>query len=156
PPQAAIGRVDFLPVSIDAGGVATDRGTLQLAGTLVVSVRNQGTDPYQSAVAGTLEVVAFEDRNDNATFDPGVDTVIGQVAFAGRLAAGTTATLQLAISGIVQFRDEPIFVAVDSTNAIPELDEFNNSLATGLDSRASVSQDWLPVVQWYSDDTDAI
>lgn len=153
PPATNIGSVDLLPSNIDAADVTLDVPTLRLGGTLHVDIRNQGTDLYQSAVAGTFEIVAFEDRNGNAAFDPGVDNVLAQTTFAGTLAAGATATLDLALSGIVQFRDKPIFVHVDSTNTVPETDEVNNTLGTGLDSRAPLAEDWLPVVQWYSADT---
>lgn len=148
PPPAPIGSVDFLPASIDTSGVTTDAQTLQVSGAVGVAVRNQGSDAYDSSTAGIFEVLAFEDRDGDAAFTRGLDNVLGTATFAGSIAAGASVSVDVPLAGIIQFRDKPIWVAVDAGDAIPELDEVNNTLATGLDSRYQPTGDWLPMVQW--------
>jgi RHS repeat-associated protein len=148
PPAPTVGAIDLQPTSMDITGVTTDPQVLALSGTVHVTVRNNGPDTYQTSVAGIFDALVFEDRNGNGAFDPGVDNVLGKATFAGTLPAGAATTLDLAVSGIVQFRDEPLHVMVDSGNLIPETDETNNTLATGLDSRHQPTEDWLPMVKW--------
>lgn len=148
PPPAAIGSVDLLPASIDVSAMTTDAQTLQVGGTVRVEVRNQGGDGYESRTAGTFDLLVFEDRDGDAAFTRGVDNVLGTATFAGAIAAGASGWVAVPLAGILQFRDKPIWVVVDAGNAIPELDEVNNTLATGLDSRYQPAGDWLPMVQW--------
>src|SRR5262249_26804543 len=122
--------------------------TLQVSGTVSVEVRNQGTDAYASSTAGVFDVLAFEDRDGDAAFTRGVDNVLGKATVAGSIAAGAVVSVEVPLAGIVQFRDRPIRVSVDAGNAIVELDESNNTLATGLDSHYQPTGDWLPMVQW--------
>src|SRR5262249_44767297 len=46
----------------------------------------------------------------------------------------------------------PVWAVVDAARSIPELDEANNTLATGLDSHYQPPvADWLPRVEWQWD-----
>ena len=67
PTPPNVGAIDLQPTSIDAGAVTTDPQTLALSGTVHVTVRNNGPDPYQSNVAGLFDALALEDRNVNGT-----------------------------------------------------------------------------------------
>jgi RHS repeat-associated protein len=148
PTAPGVGSIDLQPTSIDASAVTTDPQTLAVSGTVHVAVRNNGPDPYQSSVAGVFDALVFEDRNGNAIYDPGVDNVLGDATFAGTLAAGASTTLDVSLSGIERFRDDPLHVMVNSTNAIPETDETNNTLDTGVASQHQRTGDWLPSVKW--------
>src|SRR5262249_50062622 len=148
PPSAPVGSVDFLPTGIDASGMTADPQTLQVSGTVGVTVRNGGTDAYASSAAGVFDVLVFEDRDGDTAFTRGTDTVLGTATFAGTIAAGAAASVEVPLAGVVQFLDRPVWVVVDAGNTIPELDEANNTLATGLDSRYRPTGDWQPAVQW--------
>src|SRR5262249_55249023 len=78
--------------------------------------------------------------------------VLGKTTFSGEMAAGAGTTVDVDVSGIVQFRDRPVWAVVDAARSIPELDEANNTLATGLDSHYQPPvADWLPRVEWQWD-----
>ncbi|GEM_PF-1525877 len=142
------GQIDLTPTDVDASGLTTDAAALAVAGTVHVQVQNRGP----SALAGAFDVLAFEDRNGNLAFDRGIDTELGTQRFVGNIASGASVTVDVTVSGIVQFLDKPIAVFVDSGNVIAELDETNNTAASGLDSiYQPPAGDWLPVVKWRYD-----
>jgi hypothetical protein len=151
PTGSASEAIDLQPTSLDASGVTTDPQTLAESGIVHVTVHNNGPDTYQSSVAGVFDALVFEDRNGDGTYEPGVDNELGDATFAGTLAAGASTTLDVSVSGILQFRDDPLHVVVDSTNTIVETDKTNNTLDTGQASRHLRTSDWLPMVKWHWD-----
>ena len=126
---------DFVVSAVDAQGATTDVNTLVVSGTLSAEIANSGT----VSSGGTVDVLAFQDANNNGRFDSGVDGLLGQSTLVAP-DAGTSAALSIAITGQLPFRDAPINVWVDSAQSIVESDETNNvaSSASAQIGRAHV------------------
>lgn len=127
PPAAAQGNVDLSVTALDTAAVVTDSQTLMISGALSVTINNMGSD----AVNAAFSVIAFEDRNSNGAFNQGTDLLLGSTDFPGGVGANASTNLSIALSGIVTFKGNLIYVLVDSQNAIAETNEGNNILSTG-------------------------
>lgn len=121
-PPAVQGNVDLSVTALDTTTVVTDSQTLAISGALGVTINNFGSD----AVNAAFRVIAFEDRNSNGAFDQGTDLLLGSTDFPGGVAANGSANVTLALSGIVTFKGNLIYMWVDSQNAIAETNETNN------------------------------
>jgi hypothetical protein len=95
--------------------------TLQVSGTLSATISNVGT----VAVTQPFDVIFFDDVNDNAQWDAGVDTILAQTTL-NELEATTNRVVQLSASGQVRFAGDLIYVYVDVQQDIDEVDETNN------------------------------
>ncbi|MCU7935406.1 MAG: VCBS repeat-containing protein, partial [Candidatus Thiodiazotropha sp. (ex Dulcina madagascariensis)] len=136
---------DLIPAGLDGSAVSTDGQSLTVSGVLGVELLNLGDD----AVVNGFSVLAFEDRNGNASFDNGVDAVLGNQTHSTGLAAGARVNLSIAVSGTVSFKDNIIYVLVDSEDAIAESDETNNLRHTGQSSQFIPPVGMFnPVVEW--------
>ena len=143
--------VDLAVTGVDIGSVATDNQTLVAVGTVRVGLQNKGNQPF----SGSFAVLLFEDRNGNGAFESGVDNVLGTKTFSGALAGGGTATLDVSLSGVVQFRDNLVYAFADSAGQIAEIDEDNNVGHSGQGSRYQPPVgDFQPVVKWRWQATD--
>jgi subtilase family serine protease len=118
---------DITVANIDTAGVSTDSQTLTMAGTIAVTITNNG----KSDVTGPFDITAFEDTDKNKKFDPVIDKVFGQVTYSGNLAAGASDTVNMAVSGTVLFKGNLLYAFADSANVIAELNETNNIRNTG-------------------------
>ncbi len=118
---------DLTVSEIDTANLLTDNQTLDISGSLNVTIENKGNQ--DSVLAFTITV--FEDINRNQAFDSGTDNVITESAYTGNLIPGALDTVTLAVTGNVLFRDNLIYAFVDSANAINETDETNNMRHTG-------------------------
>jgi hypothetical protein len=144
--------IDFAVAAVDASAVTTDTQTLVIGGMVQVGIENRGG----SFFAGSFSTLLFEDRNNNGTYQSGVDNFLGAGEFVGNIAGGVVVTLDVRVSGIVQFRDNAIYALVDSASQIPELDETNNIGNSGGQSLYQPpARDWQPVVKWEWNDTRA-
>ncbi len=135
---------DLHVVSVDDSGVVGNWQNLTITGSLAVGIENQGN----AATGGAFQVVAFQDENGNSVYDSGTDTLLGSTLVGG-LAANTPLNFVLPVAGSVRFRENLIFVEVDSTHVIVESDENNND----SNSAAACGQHpppgaINPVVQW--------
>lgn len=128
PPQVQQLLPDLKMLRVRRHTAQTDAQTLHLGGAVEAQLTNAGS---QTAPAD-VQLIAFSDANRNNQFDPSIDLVLGQGALTQSLAPGQTATLYIGVSGLLQFRDAPIHVAVDPGNVLAELLEINN-----VDSTAS-------------------
>lgn len=124
---------DLTIVSIDTTRFITDTQTLQVSGSVRITIENKGNQP----VTSPFEITAFE-TNLTAPFSPpcqggdgGGCNILGKITYTNNLLAGATDTIDIPISGSVLFRDNRIYVMTDSGNAINELDETNNIRNTG-------------------------
>lgn len=118
---------DLAVSAIDVATLSTDTQTLEVSGSIAVTLENKGSQDALSA----FTVAAFEDRNGNKILDPGIDNVLGEVPYAGVLASGASGTVSVPVSGKVLFRGNLIYVTADSGNAVEEADETNNTRSTG-------------------------
>ena len=135
---------------VDAGRLVVDPRSLSVGGSLVVRVGNDGP----GTAAGAFLVTAFEDRDADGRFEPGVDAVLGEQTVTG-LEAGGSANVELAVGGSVSFAGNLVYALVDSTFAVAEADEANNygSSSPGCGAPAS-SEDWRVTLEWSWTKTD--
>ncbi len=126
PPVVPQGNVDLTVTALDTAAVVTDSQTLAISGPLGVTIKNLGS----AAVNAAFRVIAFEDRNANGAFNQGTDLLLGSTDFPGGVAANGSTNLSIALSGIVTFKGNLIYVWVDSQNAIAETNENNNILSS--------------------------
>jgi|GEM_PF-998876 len=129
--------------------LTADSQTLAVSGTLIATLSNGGT----AATSGGFRVVAFEDRNGNATYDEGVDSLLGSTLVDTYLAASDEVQVNISVAGTQVFRGNIIHVMVDASNQIPETDETNNVRHSGQDTFFSLpsSSDLNPQIKWIRD-----
>ncbi|MEW6419741.1 MAG: CARDB domain-containing protein, partial [Nitrospirota bacterium] len=118
PPQGP----DIVIFSIDKTGVISDPQTRTISGNVNITIKNIGN---QNTVSPFV-ITAFEDRNNNLTFDPATDSILGQATYSGNLTPEMTAIVNIPVSGTVLYIDSPIYLFADSGNTITETDETNN------------------------------
>ncbi|MEW6054879.1 MAG: CARDB domain-containing protein [Nitrospirota bacterium] len=135
---------DLTITSVATMNLLTDTQTLVLSGSITVTIENKGTQDAGQSFALT----AFEDRNGNKTLDPDADTILGNMLYTGNLLAGGTDTLQVPVYGTTLFRDNLIFIMVDSGNSISELDEMNNIAGTADACETKLAKSIQPVQKW--------
>jgi len=124
---AARGAPDLTVSDVDASGISTDCQSLEMTGTVTATVENIGP----SGTGSGFTVLFFEDANGNGVYDQGVDNVLGSTDLSA-LAAGGTALASATVLGMVDFRENLIYVFADSKNEITESDEDNNYSNSGL------------------------
>jgi len=126
--------------------VNTDPQTLATTGSVAITVRNNGS----AATATGFQLAAFEDRNNNARYDAGTDSLLGTANIASALAANATTGINVPINGTVLFRGSIIYIFADSNNVILESNEANNTRHTGQSSVFTGPADTAlnPVVKW--------
>jgi len=137
---------DLVINQIDSSGFHVDGQTLAASGGLFAQVANIG----QTATGGPSTLTFFDDVNNNQTFEPGVDTVLGTVTVPN-LALGQTVSLSAPVptGTTVQFFGSIIHAFVDSANVIKETNENNNYSQTGQICTAPVSRGtFQAVLKW--------
>jgi len=124
---------DITITSIDTTNLITDTQTLAVSGSIKVTIQNKGNQPTNVP----FDITAFEDRT-NPPLPPfakvgisDTDNKVGKITYTNNLAAGATDTVDILISGKILFRDNLIYVMIDSGNSISELNETNNTRNTG-------------------------
>ena len=141
----ALAVPDLIVDLVDQSSITGDWQTLEVSGTVVATIANQGAGP----AVGEFSVSFFEDANLNGVFDSGVDNVLGSAVQNG-LAAGDTAAVVGAISGTMLFRGNLIYAFVDSGEVISESDETNNYSNTGVVCTfVPTVGSFDPVVEWH-------
>ena len=113
---------DIVNALINTSGITSDTQTLTISGSAAVTVKNRGT----LDTAFPFVITAFEDRNKNQAYDPGVDIVLGQTTYSWNLHAGDEDTVSMAISGTIASINNSLYVMADSGNTVAEIDETNN------------------------------
>jgi hypothetical protein len=108
--------------TVSTNVLAFDGQQLTVTGDVSAEVSNQGS----GTLSESFEVLFFEDSNHNATYDEGIDNVLGRTTVTETLAAGATTTVTATLDGVVSFAGVPIWAFVDSGNTIQETDETNN------------------------------
>jgi hypothetical protein len=137
--------IDLIVTDVDTSSTTLDTQTLVLHGTAQMQIRNLGATDFE----GGFDVLLFEDRNGNRTFEAGTDLALGIAGFTGSIGGNGTGSLSVPVSGVVSFRDNLVHALADSSNTVPELDEANNVGDSGQRSRYQPpARDWQPAVQW--------
>jgi hypothetical protein len=136
---------DLKVVEVRRETARTDPQSLSLSGAIAVVVANVGT---QQVPAG-IPVTAFQDANGNHRFDALTEMVLG-TAPTPTLAPGATATVAIAVQGVLAYRDATIHVMADAAGELAEASEANN---TGKTSDLALAQpqasDLAPEQKWH-------
>lgn len=122
----SFGAADLRVNSVDHAGVIGNWQTRVIGGSVDVEVENAGGDTSGIPV----DLVLFEDSNDNGTYEPGTDLLLGS-AVVPVLLSGETQVLTVPVAGTVVFRDNLIHAMVDSSDDVGESDETNNVQHSG-------------------------
>ena len=114
--------VDLTLSEVDQHTLVFDGQQLTVSGMISATIENLGSQ----SVRDPFDVLFFEDRNDNSSFDSGVDNVLGTATVAASLAAGAKTTVTASLDGPILFSGNRIWAFADSRLAIPEANEDNN------------------------------
>lgn len=134
---------DLKVVAVRRETARTDPHSLSLSGAVAVVVANAGT---QQAPAGI--VTAFHDANGNQRFDAAGDLVLG-AGPVPTLAAGATATVTIAVQGVLPYRDATIHVMADAAGELAESNEANNVGKTSDQAQAQPQPaELVPQQKW--------
>jgi len=146
-------RPDLVIEALVTDALLTDPFTLQVTGSVGVTVHNQGRAP--ALIAAQLSL--FEDLNANGSFDPDRDRLLGALTLPGGLRRDEQVTLQIPLSGEVAFRDSPLLVMVDSDQQIEEQREDNNLASTVTQCRITPpgAGPLSPQIKWQWDGSPA-
>lgn len=143
PQIVTLSQPDLAVIFINTADLFTDLQTLQVSGTVQVTLSNFGTATRPALV--TL----FEDTNHNRQFDYGVDHPLGTMTTPAGLVQEETLKLDIPVSGSVTFRDSPLYAFVDSDQRIGEANEANNLDSTAnLCLVASEEVSFEPTLKW--------
>ena len=115
-------KPDLVVKDIDGNAINTNVNTLEVTGTVGVTVENIGSAP--SIQAATISL--FEDINKNNKLDINEDNIFGTQTMPSGLGKQQTQKVNIAINGKTTFRDAPILAFVDSLLNIDEEIESNN------------------------------
>jgi len=136
---------DLTVTSVDTASIITDTQALTVSGAIKAVVENKGN----KSANGPFEIKVFEDRNGNKTFDSDFDNVLGNLIYPGNILAGSIVTTDIPISGKILFRNNLIYITVDTSNIVQEVDETNNTRNTGQQCIYSPPTGrFNPVVKW--------
>lgn len=116
---------DLMVKSVSRTGAMTDPQSLALSGNISVTVANAGSAESQTPVAA----LAFYDVDRDGRYDPSLDTALGQAEILP-MGLGQEQAVDVAVQGVLPFRDAPIHVLVDSLEVLAEANEANNVATT--------------------------
>jgi RHS repeat-associated protein len=135
--------VDLTADQVDQTGLAFEGQGLTVSGTIKARVTNTGSADVKKG----FDVLFFEDRNGNNTFNAGIDTILGKTSVTDPILAGGSVTVSAALSGSILFTNNRIWAYVDSSQAIAETNE-NNNLAARVSEFIPPVGEFNPVVKW--------
>lgn len=136
--------IDLEPINLDVSNLTIDPQTLQANGSVVLDIRNNGIGYFASG----YEVMLFEDTNHNGTYDTG-DKILATTQVKDAQNGGETISLAIELHAQVAFRDNLIYVFVDSAEKVEELNEENNIInnRTNCEFKPPVGS-FNPVLKW--------
>jgi subtilase family serine protease len=135
---------DLVPIKIDVTGETTDGQTLQIGGSVQVTVQNQG----DAKITMPFSVLIFDDTDFDGRYTAGVDTALGSADHTTALWPEGANLLTIPLAGAVRFLHAPLHVLVDADDALAESDETNNAMRSGADCEVRPAQPIQPVVKW--------
>jgi RHS repeat-associated protein len=135
---------DLTVPQVDVGRLAVDPRSLAVSGVVAVEVANPGS----GTALGPFALTVFEDRDENGTFAPGVDAILGEQPLTGLEAGGST-VVEVPVAGAASFAGNLVYAFVDSGLAVAEADEADNygSSSPGCGGPAS-SDAWNVGLEW--------
>lgn len=138
---------DLHAISVDTSAVISDLQTGQISGVANVDLANRGN----AAVDRPFVAVAFYDRNDNGIYEIEQDILLGRSDINDTLPVDQELTIAITVSGVADFRDEPVGVWLDSDEQLVELDETNNTVSASAACRIVPEplEQSPPVVKWH-------
>lgn len=113
---------DLAVAKFDISGVSTDADSLKVSGNAQVEVTNQGAQDTPHDIS----VLVFEDIDRDGRYTEGSDLAVGAATITGGFTMGQTKSVTVAVNGTLRYRDAPLRLLIDSSNAVVELDENNN------------------------------
>jgi RHS repeat-associated protein len=139
---------DLVVNQVDASALSYDAQCLTARGTVSATVSNLGL----GTIDRPFEVLFFEDRNLNSSYDLGIDPVLGTANVVAALDAGSGIRVTAQVAGEVVFPGNVVWAWVDAKGEVPETNERNNLGRSGDDCRVEplVGQ-FNPVIEWYKD-----
>lgn len=142
--------VDIVVLAVEASGVSSHPQTLKPTGTVTVTLGNQGPSP-----AKNVTVALAEDRDGDFAYSTADGPLVGTQVLS-QLGPGETATVSIAATGVLLFRDNRLWAVADPQKAITETREDNNTLAAGEQARKLATQGaFEPKLKWsWQEDTD--
>ncbi|MCM3869899.1 MAG: putative Ig domain-containing protein [Pyrinomonadaceae bacterium] len=145
--------IDLTVAAVDISALTTNSQSLVVTGSVRVEIQNLGG----SLFAGDFQTLLFEDRNDNKTYQMGVDLQLGMARFSGTIDSAGMVQLDVPVSGVVLFRDQLVYAFVDSGQTVTELNETNNVGNSGGGSmfQPPVNQ-FQPKVKWVHNPLDGL
>jgi RHS repeat-associated protein len=117
--------------------LSQDPQSLEVSGELTAAILNDGTGD----VAVPYQMVLFEDIDHNGAYEAASDNLLGGTSIASGPAAQSAMDVSMAFAGELRFRDDPVYLFVDSANDLQETDETNNLFSSrpdGTDVTASL------------------
>lgn len=139
-------KPDLVISKLTRGSARTDADQFNVSGALSVELLNSGN----AAAPGGSVLLAFSDLNGNGVYDVGTDAEVGRIDVSLMLLAGEKVSLSLPVAGRLPFRDAPIYVQVDVTQEVAELNEGNN-VASTADASVVLPQigSFKPKLKWH-------
>ncbi|MEN8218750.1 MAG: carboxypeptidase-like regulatory domain-containing protein, partial [Pseudomonadota bacterium] len=135
---------DLVIEQLDKTATQTDPQSLVVSGSIAAQIKNVGTVD----TGGNTSLLAFYDVDLNGIYDEN-DLSLGQATLENPLAVEETATVDISLAGELPFRDAPIHVWVDNTQAVVESDEENNiRTTTSLCEMVPDIGTFEPVLKW--------
>ncbi|MCV6637765.1 carboxypeptidase regulatory-like domain-containing protein [Candidatus Albibeggiatoa sp. nov. NOAA] len=128
---------DLEAVPIDMRVIQPDWHTLDIHGALSIPVKNTSN----TTITQPVDLLAFYDVNLNRQYDTEVDVLYGQTTFKDPLKANTITPVILPVHGQLPYKDAPIYVWLDSEQAIVERNEGNNILTSAKVCNVQIEKD---------------
>lgn len=113
---------------------------------MVATLENIGGTNVDSGMV----LVAFFDADGDGTYDSEIDLPLGEAAIAGPLAAGSNLPVEIAVAGVLPFRDAPVSVSVYADVTGANLDNNTAAAACKVDIFEDPT-DVTPVLKWHWD-----
>ncbi|WP_167527983.1 Ig-like domain-containing protein [Desulfosarcina alkanivorans] len=135
----SLATIDLNPVLIEVAPGTENDGSPKVSGQAMITVANKGS----RAVISPFHIVLFEDTNLSRGYEEAEDNRLGEAHVSNGLGAGEASNVSIDFAGQLLFRDNRIYVFVDSAGDVQESDEDNNIIATGtgaMDLSASLLQ----------------
>lgn len=113
-------KSDLTAEVINTASLVNNINTLEVTGDINVTVVNRGTIPSDA-----FDVIAFYDTNADGNFTEGEDRVFSSHRVESGLDVDESYGITFEVDTVVDFREQPIYIYVDSKNENVELDEDN-------------------------------
>jgi RHS repeat-associated protein len=130
-------NIDLELSQLEITSLDQDPQSLKVSGEVAVTVLNNGTGD----VTAPYQMILFEDIDYNRAYEEGSDNLLGGTSIASGPGAQGAMDVSMTFVGELRFRDNPVYLLVDSANDLEETDETNNLLSSrpaGADVSASL------------------